>query len=221
MDWSIQASCFPFLCVPGSTPGSALLFLVDSAHSSRSSFYIRRGHVKQSGQVCSRRTVNLDVHTWSSGHGLTTRLEENNNLRQVKHVNSFLSPCLSRSSCCFSGRENHKKVYTDQWLWMQIQHKCSGWSENSSRTYWVSSRVTAQSAEPVLLLQHWLLSFSLPVMLYWLCVLANISLITPLLLLSPALSLAGCLYLSSHPPWCFFPLPTINVAFKMPIDLFP
>lgn len=31
------------------------------------------------------------------------------------------------------------------------------------------------------------------------------SLITPLLLSSPSLSLSGCLYLSSHPPWCFSP----------------
>lgn len=31
------------------------------------------------------------------------------------------------------------------------------------------------------------------------------SLITPLLITSPSLSLSGCLYLSSHPPWCFSP----------------
>lgn len=49
-------------------------------------------------------------------------------------------------------------------------------------------------------------SFSLSVMLYQFFVLANISLLSHLSLLhSPSLSLAGCLYLSSHPPWCFSP----------------
>lgn len=49
----------------------------------------------------------------------------------------------------------------------------------------------------------------------------HLSLITPLLLFLP-LSFSLRLSLSIFPsPLVFFPLPTINVAFKMPIDLFP
>lgn len=49
------------------------------------------------------------------------------------------------------------------------------------------------------------LTFSLSHAVQILLTSKHLSLITPLLLSSPSLSLSGCLYLSSHPPWCFSP----------------
>lgn len=159
--------------------------ILDSAYSSRSSSYIRCGHAisSQSGQMW-RCAANLYINTHLSGHGIITWPGEADNLRQVKHVNSFfLAPvCHAAAATSVSGKIIKKFTLTN------------GWSRNSSRTYWVSSRVTTQSPEPGLLLQH-RLSFCLPVMLYWLCVLANISLLShlssssPPLFLSPAVSI--------------------------------
>lgn len=187
--------------------------ILDSAYSSRNSLYIRRGHAtsSQPGQMW-RRAANLDINTHLSGHGLITWPGEADNLRQVKHVNSFFfgPVCHAAAATSVPGKIIKKKVYADQWMEQKlIQNLLSVIKGNHSIT-----RARFVIAAPTLFL-----SPCHAVLIVRTC--KHLSLITPLLLLSPALSLAGCLYLSSHPPWCFFPLPTINVAFKMPIDLFP
>lgn len=78
----------------------------------------------QSGQMW-RCAANLYINTHLSGHGLITWPGEADNLRQVKHVNSFfLAPvCHAAAATSVSGKIIKKFTLTN------------GWSRNSSRTY--------------------------------------------------------------------------------------
>lgn len=214
--------CAGIHCFVSQTGGALFLFFSDggcqwkdtqeSADASRNSIC----NVATWGPIPRSAGADVEVHCKSRcEHTLGNNQVQRDfldNLQQVKHGNSFLPrhpppPTFSLYTICrFSARENHKKFTLTTGSECESSARTLDEAPNSGWTYWVSSRVTAQSPQPVLLLQHRLPSFSLPVMLYWLCILANISLLSHLSSSSssPPLSLAGCLYLSSHPPWCFF-----------------